>query len=698
MLALMTAATVVVALVPVLPAVPASAVPAQSVVMTSKELVNGLPFVEPIFAGYRGRQSFIPDAAAKAVDSRGCDLRKRMIIDLATKKPKVGKGCRMTGGVWTTALGATVTKPADLIIGPVMSYKDAWAQGAFAWTPAQRLAWATNTRAPGTRTRAQSVTSLQATQAVVSTSEQAQIRLLISRDSDAGLFASAASLTKDAVARACVPWSIGCSLIYSLLVAEVIADFPQSTKDAIAQITESRCTSMIRLASNVTAWGLSVSPETLAIMRAVNENCPSTQVGIELETKLNGIQPVTPATVVPTDGTGPTAPDTTGAGGTARVVFDGYPPSTSGVAVPTSAFGLTAPVDWGDPSVTASWVRLWDTGVSWAEVEPTENNFDFTKLRASIAAAERQGSRVLYVLGNTPGWANGGKAGSVAPLDNATAVRFISKLVSEFGGRIAAYEVWNEGNLSTYWSGSQAQLAALTKGVKDAAGSTSQVLAASTGTRATNAFVTNYGDYLDELRNLGWPVDGYTVHSYPSASGGPDQRVELLGQFKTMLALKGAPVRPIWDTELNYGLAGLGEGKRDIDDQTGAAYIAQSFLQSIQYGIDVTAWYLWSGTHGSESILGVQLNPSTPISIRAWNGVRSLVSGSRMTRCADSGQVHACQFSFRGGSPYTMVWTSQGTAQVSAAGLGSRVCDLFGSCTPVVGSEVAVGMIPVAIW
>jgi hypothetical protein len=325
-------------------------------------------------------------------------------------------------------------------------------------------------------------------------------------------------------------------------------------------------------------------------------------------------------------------------------------------------------------------------------------------LRASIEEAERNGARVLYVLGDTPGWANGGKPGNVAPTSNESALNFIGALKTEFGSRIGAYEVWNEGNLETYWSGTQYQLGQLTKGIKDVIGGTSMVFAASTGTRATNAFVTNYGEYLDALKALNWPIDGYTVHSYPIASAGPVERVNEIGKFKTMLAVHGAPVKPIWDTELNYGLAGLGEGVRRIDDATGAAYIAQSYIQSIQYGVDSTFWYLWTGTRGYYDLLGAQLDPSTSISNWAWNNLRAALEGARMTRCSESGNIYACQFVDRYSEPFTLLWTREGTSAVNVAGLGSAACGLeFADsrfnrgCSVVRGDTITVGMLPVQV-
>lgn len=691
----------VLSLLPMINGSAANAANPPSVTIGSKQLVNELPFVDPIYVGYKGPTSFIPAAVAKKKDKFGCILRQRMIIDLATKKPKVSKGCKMKGGVWTTALGAKVTKPSKLIIAPVMPYKDAWGQGAFAWTPEQRLAWATNTKVSSSKTRARAVTNLQVTQTLVSRAESANIRSLTSRvEFFENALESMPTLTNDVIEDLCRPWSVECALRVALTIASTGVRWDEASKRDAAAISEERCELMIQLASNVTAWGLSVSPQSLELMQDVNNDCPATLAGIVLYAQLNGINPVQPTTTVPTElGAGAFGGGTGGSAASGAVqLFSDYPAASSGVAVPSDAFGVHAPVDWGTPGVGASWVRLWDAGVSWAQMEPTQGNIDFSKLRASIESAERSGARVLYVLGDTPGWANGGRPGNFAPT-TGSALNFIGALKNEFGSRIGAYEVWNEGNLQTYWIGSQQQLAELTKGIKDVIGDTSMVLAASTGTRATNAFVTNYGDYLDSLKALGWPVDGYTVHSYPVASAGPVERVGELGQFKTMLALRGAPVKPIWDTEVNYGLAGLGEGRRVIDDSTGAAYIAQSFIQSIQYGIDTTYWYMWTGTRGDEPILGTQLNPSTPISNTVWNNLRGMLNGSRMTRCAESDDVgFACQFAPGGGAPFTLMWTRAGTSQVNVSGIGTQVCDLLGNaCTPVTNNTVTIGMLPVRV-
>ncbi len=696
------APVLVLSLLPMVNGSVANAANAPSVTIGSKQLVSELPFVDPIYVGYKGPTSFIPAAVANKKDKFGCVLRQRMIIDLATKKPKVGKGCRMSGGVWTTGLGAKVTNPSSLILTPIMPYKDAWGQGAFAWTPEQRLAWATNTKVSTSKTRAKAVTNLQVTQTLVSKIESREVKYLISEFNDIqkevdDIYINA----KAAIAAMCNVLDFGCMLSIANMAQVGVFLTNERLEEAQANLGVAQCQQIIQLASNVKAWGLSLDPEVLKVVLSANKDCGNTPVGVELLYASAGINPVKSITAVPTGSSdGGLAPDAglAPAAGGAVKLFSDYPDASSGVAVRGDTFGIHAPVDWGTPSVGASWIRLWDAGVSWAQMEPTQGNIDFTKLRASIEEAERFGARVLYVLGDTPKWANGGYAGNISPSSNDSALNFIRALKNEFGSRISAYEVWNEGNLESYWTGSQYQLGQLTKGIKDVVGSTSMVLAASTTTRATNAFASNYGEYLSQLSTLGWPVDGYTVHSYPIASAGPVERVNEIGQFKALLALRGAPVKPIWDTELNYGLAGLGEGVRRIDDATGAAYIAQSYIQSIQYGVDVTFWYLWTGTRGYYDLLGAQFDPSTSITNSVWNNLRAALEGTRMTRCNESGNVYACQFVDRSGQPFTLMWTRAGTSEVNVRGLGTQVCDLTGNrCSPVIGGTMSIGILPVRV-
>lgn len=84
--------------------------------------------------------------------------------------------------------------------------------------------------------------------------------------------------------------------------------------------------------------------------------------------------------------------------------------------------------------------------------------------------------------------------------------------------------------------------------------------------------------------------------------------------------------KQVWDTEVNYGLAGPGSTPpTDYTDAQGADLITQTFADSLELGIDATFWYLY--TAAPFDLLGVQLWAGTPLSIAAWNAARAKYNG-----------------------------------------------------------------------
>jgi hypothetical protein len=470
------------------------------------------------------------------------------------------------------------------------------------------------------------------------------------------------------------------------------------------------CEALVSRVLNVRSWGLSLSPQELQLLEATSAKCgySTLYILLVLASAENGIIPIPGPTSVPTERIdpqliNPVVPSNPANGGTQvmGLPFRGYSIAPPGRTVAADLFGVAAPVDWGKPGVQTGYLRLWDAGVSWRQMQPSESGpINWDTLDRTMAMAKEIGAEVMYVLGDTPGWANGGQSGATPPTNLADGANFAAQVCSRYKDTtpITSFEVWNEGNLTTFWTGTMEELAELTSQVTASVhrcrGAT-KVYASSTGTRASNAFVTNYPAYLKALAAKRWPIDGYTVHSYPSASGGPVQRAEEIAQFKTLLAQNGAPPKPLLDTELNYGLAGLGEGRRVIDPATGAAYLSQSFIQSVQYGIDSTFWFLW--TQADYDKLGIQLNAGTPQTIAAWDQTRAWLVGRVMDQCAAGADLNACQM-YGGSGNLTLLWTNEGTRQVNVSGLGSTVQQLDGSVSPLPANNViTVGIAPVAV-
>ena len=374
-----------------------------------------------------------------------------------------------------------------------------------------------------------------------------------------------------------------------------------------------------------------------------------------------------------------------------------------GITVPGTLFG-NHPVA-GVPEFAAA-VRLWDTSTSWNQIEKARGQYSWDALDRAVAVAERAGQEVLLVLGGTPAWAAVAAApgsefagvGSSMPMTDAVLFEeYVRAVVTRYGPRIQAYQIWNEANIASFWRGTPQLMADLTarayRVIKEAQpGAT--VVAASTGSRWVKGFTEFYPAYLASLADVGWPIDAYSVHLYPLATGTPRDRSYLLGLMRTALRIAAAPAKPIWETEINYGVTnpGLGETARAIPAEDIPEYVSRTYLDSLRYGIARTYWYAWTPEY---RLLGIQMWNGYPASV-AYHQVRDWVVGATFTGCTTSGVVVQCSFD-RGGGPFYVAYTDDAsTTQVPAPAGVSVVTTLEGATSPA-GAAVTVGGTPVRI-
>lgn len=306
----------------------------------------------------------------------------------------------------------------------------------------------------------------------------------------------------------------------------------------------------------------------------------------------------------------------------------------------TSAFVSleVAPEVTGRPKARAGMHRLWDLKVTWRDVNPERGRFDWTVLDQRIAEVEAAGARPLLVLGMTPQWAaadpNAGDprwgTGSASPPRDAEDWRaYVNAVVDRYGPRIAAYEVWNEASLRTFWTGTANEMASLTAiayQVIKARQPTATVLAASVTTRLRRPMELFMNQYLDSLGGYGYPFDGFAIHTYPAGNVGPDARFDDITNWQQVVVERVGPDSPVldklvWDTEVNYGLAGPGpRPATSFSDEQGAELITRTYADSRRLGIDATFWYMYTAT--PFSLLGVQLWSGTPTTLDAWSALR----------------------------------------------------------------------------
>jgi hypothetical protein len=104
------------------------------------------------------------------------------------------------------------------------------------------------------------------------------------------------------------------------------------------------------------------------------------------------------------------------------------------------------------------WVRI---DFSWAMLQPddraTFSEYAASRMDEILSMVERRGMQILLTFWRTPAWANDGAGETAAPSDVQDYARAAGWLAERFGGRVAAWEVWNEPNDSRFFTGADPQ-------------------------------------------------------------------------------------------------------------------------------------------------------------------------------------------------------------------------------------------------
>ena len=444
------------------------------------------------------------------------------------------------------------------------------------------------------------------------------------------------------------------------------------------------CGQVAAIATALVSWGLSLEPDVKAQLAARAGACPEASLTIPLRNTQRRIGSMTSRNPYAASGE------------SALASVADLLTATPGPPIPRELFGLHIAPGASAPPFPYGYVRLWDAGVGWSAIEPRRGVLRWDGLDEEVTAARSAGAKVVYVFGPTPAWA--GDLSTDPPRDIADFRRFVDAIVARYGSGIDAYEIWNEPNLQTFYTGSVADLVEMTSTVREAVrshGSPSRILAASTTTRLGPSFY-NFGvTYFRALGKAGWPVDGFAFHSYPPASGGPADRVGGISLFRGMLMLAKAPDLPIYETEVNYGLGGLQEVTRPVFGTTAQGYLAQTFIEGVRYGVTSIDWYAW--TAKPYPLLGVQLDPTAVGNLAAWRWTFDRLVGSSLRGCVAAGGGVICGFA-KAGANHLLAYSPAGSpVQVPVPAGIDTACSMDGVCVPLANGTVQVGVRPLVL-
>jgi hypothetical protein len=383
-----------------------------------------------------------------------------------------------------------------------------------------------------------------------------------------------------------------------------------------------------------------------------------------------------------------------------------------GARIPATSTGLhVAGVQdgaWPDDNVPFGALRLWDNGTAWSQIETAKGQYNWALVDRAVANAEKQGVKdILMVLGSTPTW-NAKRivpgdypvpGAASAPKSLAAWDAFVAEVAQRYKGRIKAYQIWNEASLAMFWDGTPEVMAELTERayrIIKAEDPKARVVAASTTVRLEGAFDRFFPRYLAALAERDWPVDVFAAHLYPTSRGTTDDRAAFISQVTDELAAAGAPDLPVWDTELNYGLAGPGPKNplQTIEGAQARDWVVQTTFDSLALGISRTYWYIW--TPEPYALLGMQLTNDSG-AVKGLRIVDQWIVGGTTTGCTDDGSVTTCPVE-KNGVPSVIAWADDESGTLTAPAGLTQVCTTSNKCSPIGGpldiTETPVRLLP----
>ncbi|MCM8796536.1 MAG: glycosyl hydrolase [Candidatus Omnitrophica bacterium] len=94
------------------------------------------------------------------------------------------------------------------------------------------------------------------------------------------------------------------------------------------------------------------------------------------------------------------------------------------------------------------WVRV---DFLWSDIEPQEGRFIFDKYDRIVETVTLADIKILGILQYSTDWASDCGKWNCPPRENNFFLRYVSKVIERYKGRVRYWELWNEPDSSIYW-------------------------------------------------------------------------------------------------------------------------------------------------------------------------------------------------------------------------------------------------------
>jgi hypothetical protein len=450
------------------------------------------------------------------------------------------------------------------------------------------------------------------------------------------------------------------------------------------------------------------------------------------------------------------------------------------------------PTDSKGNVAAVSTLRIWDSGMKWQDLEASANQFNWSNLDFTVntlATNPNCPMKIIYTVGATPEWASvcagqpdpspclpgptsSGYGGGIEcapghlsgeydysclpPSDvnqdgtgtDAQFQTFIAALSDRYAGKIAYYEVWNEGDSPNFWcpdasyspgtppicAGSLPRLIRMgwdLYNIVHCADPQAQVLSPSFHgpTAVAGGWMNQYSSAALNSVNAPagsviLPMSGKTctwnaatvagrqtfdITNFHGRGGGeatsdPTAFLTVYQQAVGEIQRDNLPTPNggFFDDENGYtGTDPADGGVPTVDGQ--AAYVAISYVLRASVtnpAITLSSWYAWDYPTGTLQGTNAGL---------AYDVVAGWLNGSTVSNCTISGTVYSCPGTTSAGKKFTVMWDMGNTQScdpgpcatspqpVPSGTSYTSATDVAGSTTSISGGTVQVGYQPVLL-
>lgn len=376
--------------------------------------------------------------------------------------------------------------------------------------------------------------------------------------------------------------------------------------------------------------------------------------------------------------------------------------ASAGAAVKDRFFGMHG----ADPSLfpqAVGAVDLTSNGVYWPDLQTSATTWSWDHLDTLVDQARSNGAQPLLVLGQTPAWTKSGGAATSSVPDMDKWKAYVRAVVHRYGTRLD-YEIWPEPNITSNWSGSPKALAKLV-----AAASTVIHRAQPHAVVVSPAMVLRLKFeriFMDKFFaqkvggfGMGHYIDAVGIDAYPVQTGSPEDSMKLVGQARAILRSHKVS-DPLWNVEINYGVAGGGQTiAHHSSASKQASYVVRTYVLNAAAHVQRVYWLGW-GTYPTMDVALADASGSPTKAGTAYSVVASWLRGQRPGACqrTSSKHLYTCKL-VRSGSTSWVYWTTKGKTVVHAPRGSRHVQTMLGAVSGTrAGKAVTVTSAPVRIY